>query len=270
MAAAGREGAVRLPAQGIRDFPARAPASGASDIASTTDAPAIATPYLDRLTGPLTRGALSKALAELADAADAEQFCLADLSRSHAEEPPTVLASNWSFDAIDIIGTASIEALHQSPFAFGVAEAPRAFHPGRPDRTPRVVDDVAALRLLDFGHEEIFALKLRAGARRGVALFSAGAPGRIDRAALVATHLPCAWLVSRYRDAGDGAGGDTLSERERECLYWVAEGKTTEETALILSVSGNTVNKYIVSAIHKLGAANRAMAIAVAIRNGVI
>ena len=39
---------------------------------------------------------------------------------------------------------------------------------------------------------------------------------------------------------------------------------------VILGVSANTVNKYIVSSIQKFGAGNRAMAIAVAIRAGVI
>ena len=63
---------------------------------------------------------------------------------------------------------------------------------------------------------------------------------------------------------------DPLSDRERECLIWVSEGKTTDEVALILGVSGNTVNSYITHAIQKLSASNRAMAIATAIRSGII
>ena len=61
-----------------------------------------------------------------------------------------------------------------------------------------------------------------------------------------------------------------LSERERECLQWVSEGKTTDEVALILGVSSNTVNSYVAHAIQKFGASNRAMAIATAIRSGII
>lgn len=63
---------------------------------------------------------------------------------------------------------------------------------------------------------------------------------------------------------------DALSDRERECLVWVSEGKTTDEVAVILGVSGNTVNSYITNAIQKLSASNRAMAIATAIRSGII
>ncbi len=63
---------------------------------------------------------------------------------------------------------------------------------------------------------------------------------------------------------------DPLSDRERECLIWVSEGKTTDEVALILGVSANTVNSYVTHAIQKLSASNRAMAIATAIRSGII
>ena len=45
---------------------------------------------------------------------------------------------------------------------------------------------------------------------------------------------------------------DPLSDRERECLFWVSEGKTTDEVALILGVSSNTVNSYVTHAIQKL------------------
>lgn len=228
------------------------------------------TPSLDHLSGPLTRGSLSRSLRELCAAVGAEQFCLADMSRSHAEEPPRVLSSNWSYDAVEIIGTASIELLHQSPFAALPGETPLAFETARTERTPRVVDETVALRLIEFGHAEIFLLRLRAGLRRGICLFSASVQGRIRREALPKAHLLANYLMSRYCEEVGDAASDPLSERERECLFWVSEGKTTDEIALILGVSGNTVNKYIVSSIQKLSAGNRTMAVAVAIRNGLI
>lgn len=62
------------------------------------------------------------------------------------------------------------------------------------------------------------------------------------------------------------AGGQTithpgLSPRERECLSWIAEGKTYWETAVILGISERTVRFYLESARHKLGAANTTHAI---------
>jgi DNA-binding CsgD family transcriptional regulator len=226
--------------------------------------------WIDRLNGPLTRSSLARAMRDLCAAVNAEQFCLADLSRSHAEEPPQVLSSNWSLDAIEIIGTSSIELLSQSPFAVSVCETPRPFETARIERRPRVVDETVALRLLEYGHVEVFLLRLRAGLRRGVCVFSASVPGRIDRSQLRHVHLAANYLVSRYRDVIVGAASDPLTDRERECLFWVSEGKTTEDIAMILGVSAHTVNKFIVSSIQKLSADNRTMAVAVAIRNGVI
>lgn len=53
----------------------------------------------------------------------------------------------------------------------------------------------------------------------------------------------------------------SLSPRERECLLWVAEGKTYWETAMILGLAERTVRFYLESARHKLGAANTTHAV---------
>lgn len=62
------------------------------------------------------------------------------------------------------------------------------------------------------------------------------------------------------------AGGEpiehaSLSPRERECLLWIAEGKTYWECAVILGLSEHTVRCYLESARHKLGAANTTHAV---------
>ena len=59
-----------------------------------------------------------------------------------------------------------------------------------------------------------------------------------------------------------------LSARERECLIWTASGKTSADIASILKLSEHTVNHYLSSACHKLGAVNRAHAVAKALRSG--
>jgi DNA-binding CsgD family transcriptional regulator len=53
-----------------------------------------------------------------------------------------------------------------------------------------------------------------------------------------------------------------LSCRERECLGWVAAGKTTDEVATILGLSQETVRVYIKRAMRKLGATTRSQAVA--------
>lgn len=55
-----------------------------------------------------------------------------------------------------------------------------------------------------------------------------------------------------------------LTPRERECLSWVASGKTDWEISQILNISEQTTHEYVQNAISKLNAATRAQAVAVA------
>lgn len=57
-----------------------------------------------------------------------------------------------------------------------------------------------------------------------------------------------------------------LTMRERQCLTWIGAGKTSVEIAAILGLSEHTVNQYVTSGCQKLGAVNRAQAVAKAIR----
>lgn len=61
-----------------------------------------------------------------------------------------------------------------------------------------------------------------------------------------------------------------ISDRERECLLWVAEGKTAWETGQILKIAERTVNFHINNVSNKLGAVNRQQAVARAITLGII
>ncbi|WEX78013.1 helix-turn-helix transcriptional regulator [Sinorhizobium numidicum] len=61
-----------------------------------------------------------------------------------------------------------------------------------------------------------------------------------------------------------------LTERELECLFWIAEGKTSEEIAVILGISRNTINNYITSVMRKTATRTRSEAIAHAVRNNLV
>lgn len=61
-----------------------------------------------------------------------------------------------------------------------------------------------------------------------------------------------------------------LSQREKDCLRWAAEGKSSREIAATLSVSVGTVEFHLSNAAVKLGTRGRAYAIAKAIRSGLI
>ncbi|WP_456727161.1 LuxR family transcriptional regulator [Bradyrhizobium sp. USDA 3397] len=61
-----------------------------------------------------------------------------------------------------------------------------------------------------------------------------------------------------------------LSEREQDCLRWVAAGKSSWEIGKILQISENTVNFHLKNAMRKLGATSRVQAAIVAIRLNLI
>jgi LuxR family quorum sensing-dependent transcriptional regulator len=61
-----------------------------------------------------------------------------------------------------------------------------------------------------------------------------------------------------------------LTERERESLLWAAQGKTTEEAALIMNIKANTVKEYLETAKRKLGARTKTHAASMALYMGLI
>ena len=73
------------------------------------------------------------------------------------------------------------------------------------------------------------------------------------------------------RGAGErDAPESRLTMRERECLFWTAEGKTAEEVAAILGLSTFTVNRHVSVAAGKLGCVNKHHAAIRAVRAGLI
>jgi DNA-binding CsgD family transcriptional regulator len=62
----------------------------------------------------------------------------------------------------------------------------------------------------------------------------------------------------------------SLTLREMEVLTWVARGKSAWEIGKILGISKRTVDEHARSAAHKLGAANRAEASAIAVSRRII
>lgn len=61
-----------------------------------------------------------------------------------------------------------------------------------------------------------------------------------------------------------------LSQREIECMRWVSHGSTSSEIADKLYLAEATVTYHVNKAIHKLGAKNRAHAIALSVALGLV
>ena len=61
-----------------------------------------------------------------------------------------------------------------------------------------------------------------------------------------------------------------LSKREHECLLWTSQGKTSYEIGMILGLSENTINNYLVAVGRKLRAVNRPHMVRIAMLAGII
>jgi DNA-binding CsgD family transcriptional regulator len=62
----------------------------------------------------------------------------------------------------------------------------------------------------------------------------------------------------------------TLSQRERDCLNWTAQGKSSWDIGMILAISENTVNFHVKNAMRKLDSTSRIVAVLKAVRLGLI
>ncbi len=175
-----------------------------------------------------------------------------------------LIACDWPFDMIAEIGSDGLDRLARAGIACAPGDAAGIV---ALDAASIPADISAAAR--DSGYASVICQSLPVGDALFVAVYCAG-----DGTALCTEEAELAQMRAIYaisqRLAAKAEIASPLSVREKECLSWVAEGKTTEEVAMILGVSANTINAYIAKAIQKVAATNRAMAIATAIRAGMI
>ncbi len=215
----------------------------------------------------LTRRGFSAMLAEAAREAGASGYLVARIEPEGSAVPAALVASDWSFDATQDLGPAALSLIAASPFT-------RV--PGLPARCWDAADFMAtcaetASALMDHGHRFLASQRLRMDSRRFLLLLSA--PAAFRPAAAAAAQMRALYALSLHAEASSQmthAGDDRLSARERQCLSWVSEGKTSDEIALIMGLSVSTVNGHLGTAMQKIGAPNRAMAMATAIRKGLI
>lgn len=69
---------------------------------------------------------------------------------------------------------------------------------------------------------------------------------------------------------GAGTRLYSLTPRELEAMTWVARGKTAGEIGEILNITQRTVDERVQAAVRKMGAVNRAHAVALAIRDRIV
>ena len=143
----------------------------------------------------------------------------------------------------------------------------------------RRVPDTHVLILSMHAQEPYIVQALQAGAR-GYLLKDSAAKDLIRGIAVVAdgksffspavAKVMLDDYVRRLSDRGIVDRYDALSEREREILHLVAEGRSSKEIAELLSVSPTTVETHRAHIMQKLALNNTAELVLYAVRRGVI
>lgn len=172
-----------------------------------------------------------------------------------------VISSDWPFDLVRTLGAALVSGHARNS---ELRRCLAAFEPSfiEAPETIAVPDDVSRrVCLIPYNAGEARLLLLL--------LFDEGVFLSHDRLRDVA--VACAYHTAHFPEfiGRSGVVAD-LTDREIECLSWIGEGKTSDEIALIIGISRNTVNNYITSIMNKTGARTRSEAVAFAIRNQII
>ncbi|MGW4229115.1 response regulator [Streptomyces sp. NPDC004980] len=121
------------------------------------------------------------------------------------------------------------------------------------DTLPAIEAGATGYLLKDAPREELFTA------------VRAAADGRTVLSPAVASRL-----VSRVRAPADKPGNESLSAREREVLALVAKGTSNREIAVELFISEATVKTHLTHVFAKLGARDRAAAVAVGYERGIL
>lgn len=165
------------------------------------------------------------------------------------------------FESIDPL--AARNRLTQAPYSWRLAEWEKSGASLRDWRgLNRDAGLTAGLNILDRsgGHMRVLCL--------------AGAETDIHPHDRMALHFAGLLAMYRMQELGVRPPGvqavQNLSQRECECLQWIAAGKTDWEIGEILSISEKTVNVYVERAKHKLNVQTRSQAVVLALRAALI
>jgi LuxR family transcriptional activator of conjugal transfer of Ti plasmids len=82
-------------------------------------------------------------------------------------------------------------------------------------------------------------------------------------------HVHVAARIDNARFDSQDAEGQ-LTQRERQCLAWTAQGKTTADIAVLVGIAPRTAVFHLENARRKLGAASIAQCVAIALRRGLL
>jgi DNA-binding CsgD family transcriptional regulator len=182
------------------------------------------------------------------------------LARENGMED-SVISSNWPYDLAKVFGNAisseGIDAPQPSP-SYLIFE-------------PSFIEAVERFKVPDIYSRDICVLPITCGEQKYMIAFLFPNNSSHSQDRLRDAGLACSYYLAEFASFGGVENQNAeLTEREMECLAWIARGKTSDEIALIIGISRNTVNNYITSIMNKTATKSRAEAVAEAVRGQLI
>lgn len=241
-----------------RDIPGRAPAfmaSGGLPRSISRDQLA------ERLTGLTASADLTRVMRLLTDYVGASHFLLARSDLLQEQGLDYVITSDWPFDLVRRIGAIlSNLSARMTELEKCMSVMQPVFH---------MLPDEAVVSAET--SRQYCAMSFSVGRSRLVLLFLYPDGIVLSHERLRDIGLLTGYFFSFRKGAEPRADRDfELTDRELECLFWIAEGKTSDEIAVILGISRNTINNYITSVMRKTATRTRSEAIAHAVRNNLV
>jgi LuxR family quorum sensing-dependent transcriptional regulator len=195
-----------------------------------------------------------------------EGYCIGDPSNPHIYRKDRVWGVTWPEGWLKRFADQRYQLVDPLIRQMQVSAEPFRWHDVRPTAS------AAALRVLDeateFRMRDGFALPIYGAEGAMIGITVATEHYELDKRDESALHLAAIYFHAKF--ARMRAKDDVppraikLTPRERECLSWVAAGKTDWEISQILNISEQTAHEYVHNAISKLGSTTRAQAVAVA------
>ncbi|MBZ7920416.1 LuxR C-terminal-related transcriptional regulator [Ensifer adhaerens] len=216
---------------------------------------------LRRLGDIAGRGALGSGLAALTEYVGAGHYLLARYDLSQDNGLDFVVCSDWPFDVVRRL-SGVVTSLHAKTTELEkcLAVLQPCFY--------ALPDDIDLPRGMS---REYCAITFNVGSLRFSLMLLVPEDVILSQESLRDVTLLAGYLASFTTRAEVRHDRDfELTERELECLFWIAEGKTSEEIAVILGISRNTINNYITSVMRKTATRTRSEAIAYAVRNNLV
>jgi DNA-binding CsgD family transcriptional regulator len=216
---------------------------------------------IERLKVYAERRDISGGLRVLTAYVGADGYLLARHELNSESGLENVISSDWPFDLVRKRGTELITKLSRS------TELDKCLSSLQPAFSMLADDDGAP----EGSSREYCTLIFCTGRNRYALMFICPSDVILSQHRLRETGILAGYFASLlFHDTTKSARDMDLTDRELECLYWIAEGKTSDEIATIIGISKNTINNYITSVMRKTATRTRSEAIAYAVRHNLV